>query len=1723
MDEKKLTPRKRSLAGKIAVITLKVIGSLVLLVAVVALLILTPPVQNFIKSKATAWLSKKLDTKVAIGRIYIGFPKKVVIEDLYVEDKKKDTLLAGGALKVDISMLKLLDNEVEVSQVELEKITAKVKRVLPDTAYNFQFIIDAFASGDTTAAKPADTSSMKISVKGVELDKIRLVYDDAITGNDMTVWLEHFDTDIDEFDLAKMRFSVPETNISGIRANIYQHTPLVIPDAPIVDSFEKAEPGTVDFSFDEFNLKDIKLDYGNDVSKMSTQLDLGKLTIGADKVDLQKQEIKLDEITLDNTTAAIRFGKLTEAAKGNPANGTNTTGNAARDNDGKNPKGIATNGNGNNLTNAKENPNDTTIAEANGWRLLVKSIRLNNNNLAFSNDNEPTLKQGMDYAHIDAKNLNFHVDNLRYSPDSMSAQIIKGELLEKSGFQLKTLQTEFSYAATGAYLHNLLLETPGTTIRRSATVSYPSLETLKKDIGQLQMNIDLTNSKIQIKDILTFVPTLASQPAFANPSSMLYVDGNITGRVANMNINRLNLRAFSNTVVNVRGRISGLPDAKKVNGNLVINNITTNRKDIQLLAPKGSLPKNITLPSSIKLNGTVAGGMSAAKADLQLNTDLGGVSLKGNVSNPTDSVRAKYNATVVARQLQLGRIMQNDSMYGPLSATVKATGTGYAAKTVDAKLNAAVSSAVLNRYNYKDVKLDGAIANQQGTVQLNIKDPNISIALSAAADISKEFPAIKLDGQIDTINVRALNFVTDTLSYSGNIAADFPNTDPANLVGKLFVTKSVLYTNGQHYALDTISVVSGHNEKGKFLNLDAMGISAALSGQYNLAQLGSVITQTIQPYYTIDTSSVKDTLDAYDFNFTAQVLNTPTLKAFVPALSSFDPINIKGRFATGEGFKTNLDAPFIQMGTNRIQQLKLDAGTAENAIKLNLALQQFSAGGSLNIFETSLGASIANNKINFLLNLKDQDSKNKYRLGGRFEQPQTGIYALALDPGELLLNYDKWNLADNNLISLNNGDIHITDFLLSKGGQQLSLNSTEPGANSPLEVRFGNFRIGTLTAFAKQDTALADGVINGNVLVKNIPTQPTFTSDLTITDLMFRKDTVGNLAMKVSNTTANVYVADITLTGKGNDIAIGGDYTVKPANQSAINLNMDIRKLTMASVQAFSMGSITRGTGYLTGKFAVQGTPAQPDVDGNITFNQAGFSPAMLGSFFTIDKESIVVNNEGIHFDSFSILDSSKNEMNLDGWAYTSNFSNYKLDLDLTADNFQALNSTKQDSKLFYGKFFFDTDLHIGGTETSPKVDGSLKVNDKTNMTIVLPTADPGLVDREGIVRFIDADSISTDTLVALAAQDSLSKSDITGMDVSVNIETSKDALFTLVIDEGNGDFLSVKGTAQLTGGIDPSGKTTLAGNYEIDEGAYQLTIQVLKRRFEIQKGSRITWLGEPTKADLDLTAIYVANTAPITLVQEQVTPQDQNQYKQKLPFNVNLMLTGEMLKPNINFDVALPDRDSAQYTVSEKVEALVTARLNQLRSQPSELNKQVFALLLLNRFVAENPFASGTDGANAGTIARQSVSRLLNDQLNNLAADLIKGVDVNFDLASTEDYTTGSRQKRTDLNVSLSKQLLNDRLKVTVGNNFELEGPSGGASRGNSLAGNVALDYMLSKDGRYMIRGYRKNQYEGELDGYVIETGLNFILTFDYDKLRELFHSPKPKRLNNKKKNPTI
>ncbi|HEX4375347.1 MAG TPA: translocation/assembly module TamB domain-containing protein, partial [Puia sp.] len=825
------------------------------------------------------------------------------------------------------------------------------------------------------------------------------------------------------------------------------------------------------------------------------------------------------------------------------------------------------------------------------------------------------------------------------------------------------------------------------------------------------------------------------------------------------------------------------------------------------------------------------------------------------------------------------------------------------------------------------------------------------------------------------------------------------------------------------------------------------------------------------------------------------------LRTLLPTLQRLDPIHFAANFNSDKGWNADLVSPMIIYGDERIKNFQVHVKPQPKLLNVETDLDQFNSGKSIALYGVSFKNSIADNKINFVLNVHDKASKNKYNIAGLFQQPQKGDYMLSLKPEDLLLNYDRWQIDKNNSIHFSSGAINATSFNLKKNEEELRINSESKEKNSPLDIEFNKFLLSTLSAIAGSDSLALNGDLNGKIVVSNIQKTPTFVSQLTINDLSFNKDTLGNVSLKVNNSDQNKFTADVRITGKGNDVALTGDYFTGKGN---FDLNLKISKLQLASIVGASMGALKKASGSVNGEFALKGTMDKPDINGDLKFSNAMLTPSFLGNDFYVDNQTLEISR-GIKFSNFSILDSAKNKLVLNGSVNTEDYKHYNYALTINAKNFRALNSAKTDNQLYYGKLYFNCNLNVKGTEIKPSVDGTIKIDAKTNITITLPQDEPGVEDRQGIVEFVNKKLPANDSLNDLAKD--TTDLVLKGIDISTNIIVDSNAILNLIIDPTNGDALTVKGRATLVGGVDQSGKTTLSGTYQLSNGSYDLSFSILKKKFIIQNGSTITWTGEATKANLNINAILIANTAPIDLVDDQLAQTSatvRNTYLQKLPFEVHLHIGGELMKPQINFDIVLPD-DKA-YSVSKDVISMVQGKLGMIRQDSGELNKQVFALLLLNRFVGEDPFASEQAGMNAESLARSSVSKILSQQLNQLASSLIKGVDVNFDLQSTDDYTTGQLQNRTDLNVNISKRLLNDRLTVTVGSDYELEGPQNvGANQGSDLVGNLGVDYKLSKDGRYVLRAYRKNDYDDIVEGYVVETGMGFIITLDYNKFNEI------------------
>src|SRR5580765_3389699 len=135
---------------RISRIIIRVIIIFLLLVVIILFLLQTSFVQNFGRKKIQAYLESKLHTKVIIGEFSVDFPKNIVLKNIYLEDLHRDTLLYAGNINLGVNLWGLLHQKVVVNDISMDRWTVNIERLLPDSVFNYAFVIKAFASGDTS-------------------------------------------------------------------------------------------------------------------------------------------------------------------------------------------------------------------------------------------------------------------------------------------------------------------------------------------------------------------------------------------------------------------------------------------------------------------------------------------------------------------------------------------------------------------------------------------------------------------------------------------------------------------------------------------------------------------------------------------------------------------------------------------------------------------------------------------------------------------------------------------------------------------------------------------------------------------------------------------------------------------------------------------------------------------------------------------------------------------------------------------------------------------------------------------------------------------------------------------------------------------------------------------------------------------------------------------------------------------------------------------------------------------------------------------------------------------------------------------------------------------------------------------------------------------------------------------------------------------------------------
>ncbi|QJW92400.1 translocation/assembly module TamB [Spirosoma taeanense] len=1682
-------------------ILLGLLAIVLLLAGFVVLVATTPWGQQFVTRQVNSYLAQKLKSPFHIGRVRYSIPDYIELEDVFFKTPKGDTLLNGGRMRVDLDMWGLLNNRVALNQIELERIRLNVRRTLPDTTFNFQYVLNAFDT--STEPEPADTvaTPMAITLTGITLKDVRINYKDDVVGADVNAYVDSLRANFDKTDVYKSQYHLSDVSVDGLNVFTRLYEGLPTPDSPASDPAD-----SLDIGLGKWTVNRTKWDVRVETADFRTQGSIGRLAMETDYFYLNGAKIGIRSLDLANSNIAATLTKPTKkAATTAPAATTSTT------------------------------------ATGPGWQARLTNVRFANNRLRFDDETAPRQQTGLDYSHLDLQSLGINGRFLVYQDlgsrgQRVSGQLRNGRFRASSGFVLQQMNGDVLYTDTTTTITRFLFQTPTSLLRDQLVLRYDSLGQLTNPrfASRVSVRVNLRDTRLSVADVLQLAPDLADTPPFAaNSGGVFRFNAKATGTLAALYVPRFEFDLLTGTQIRASGRLTNVTDPNRIGVDLTIQNASTSLADINKLAPKGSIPSSIALPPSLRLTGKLRGKLDDLTLDANLRTEWGTADFDGTLAGFVAGRNQAYKGTLTLDQFDAGKWLKQTGTVGKLTGRATVNGRGIDVNTLSTRFDLNVQSADIQGYRYQNLDATGNLTNGALAITGTLKDPNANLSLDMNVGLKGEFPSVEGQTVINELNLQPLKLYTDPLSLKGRIILDMASTDPARPVGTISASDAVVTLQGKSYPVDSLYARLTADGTMKGVVAQVPGARLNLNGQFEYASLYDILAGEISRYVAIPDLTYKKIPPPYAFTLNLKAYQNPLLRAFVPALTRLDTVRLNAYLDNQRDttLSATLRTGVVVYDTNTVRGSDLALRAVNNQLFVNGNVNELDLNG-LTIGPTSLTGTAANNRFQFAVISKDSINQPRHALAGTLSIVEKN-YRLQLARNGLLTNYEPWTADTSGFAQYGPDGVLVNNLHLEAGSQTLEISSTEPYGNAPLRITTRAVELANLARLTGQDTTLASGQLNGTVVVRDYmgdDNQLSFIGSVYVDSLQVTGQPIGNLTARFNNTEDGRINVNTVLTGPYNDATITGFYNPENAKQ-ALNLAVALKRLDARTIEAFSFGELRQAKGQLTGDFTVAGAIDNPQLNGSVAFDSVAFNVKQLNATYRIDQERLAFSGQTITLTDFNVRDAQGRTLATDGTVVLRNLPDVAYNLRVRADNFQVLNAARKDNDYAYGQASVTADLRIKGAGDSPSINGTVRLEDGSKVSIVLPDESLSVDESSKIVTFIDHnDSLAIRKYLYRPKVDSLPSrlafDQLTNSNISLDLEADEKSELTIVIDELNGDYLRARGNARLNVSVNAAGQISVLGRYDVTEGEYAMTYQVLKRQFQIQKGGYISFTGDPLQADINITAIYTVSVPPADLIGNETTSIDAAAAKRKLPFDVALTISNNLVAPKLDFDIRLPEAEEGSAAASTAFATTIENKLRTLRQDQSQMNKQVFALLVLNRFLPENTadFFSGSDNGGLNTqaegIARTSVSKLISDQLGRLASGVLKGFDVDFNLLSqTGSANTGGTTNgaRTDLNVGLSRSFLEGRLTVSVGRNFVLENAAQSATRNpNEVFDNVSVNYNITRDGRYVLRAYRRNDYQAVLDGYIIETGIGFIITVDYNTLADLFNgSPGNPALN--------
>jgi hypothetical protein len=1323
----------------------------------------------------------------------------------------------------------------------------------------------------------------------------------------------------------------------------------------------------------------------------------------------------------------------------------------------------------------------------------IRKITLDNVAFNYIDDTATPLPASFQPANIRTLISAGEVNDFRIAKDSIIFKVREIQALDRSGSGMAHFETDFVICSTAMLFENTLLETvQGSFVRGDIRFKYSNWQSFGNFIDSVRFDSDIKESTIRVKDVAFYSDALLGIPITAK------FKGKVTGPISDFRGRDLELSFGQYSGLMMDADVYGLPDIDSMFFDVKMRKLLVTADDIAQLKlyEDGAgivLPKEVYRMGMVSYTGRLTGNTWDFVTKGLLNSSVGAIYTDLRLAGEPGFKNPYYTGIIKTTSFDPGKLTGNTTILGPISGELSVDGKGFNPKTMTVTAVGNFSSFVLYGYSYKDIHLNGTFDKMSFNGKLNINDENIGLAFNGETDFSKEIPQFNFDARIKHADLQKLGFWKDTLIiHDVHLNLDMAAKNIDELQGK-FIADSLSFTadTNTHF-VQKIDVSADTADGQRRFQVYSSLLDLNMTGNFKFVPLINNLLYNANSYFPSLKLKYDTALARTDqrFNFDITLKNMkPAFDVFVPDLFVTPNTTLSGRyFSELRTAELDLQSGYIRYKKMKISDPELSLSTSSGDVEIDLALSRFNISDSLWFDYINIRSTANNDSVKFGVQwAADVYGISSGNINFSTWLGKPGQYDLYFYDTKLLLKEKQWKLRDNAFVSYSSTQLLVKDFdLMADFGGSLKVSGVGSESNDDkLNITLDKFPVAYLRTFGQNLPELG-GALSGTAGIGGLFTNPIVSADLKIDTLSMYKQLLGDFSFtsRYNNSDQSLSLNGELKTESGNSLELrnGKIYPTRKTGNN-MDLKLTFQRFNIKPAEVFLAPVMTNLRGFLTGNLHIGGSFNAPELTGEAVIDGGHIDVPYIGASYDLKfkpGKKAIISRSLIDFGEIELQDELYHTANLKGSIKHKDFKNLEIYAEIKGTNFLFFNATKEQSPSFYGTAVATGTAVIKGPIETLDISAGVKTEKGTRLFIPMASG-PSEAAENSFVIFID----SKDTTAKEVVRE---KKPVGGIQLFIQAEVNENAEVQIIFDEFSGDVIRSVGKGDLRIELNRLGELSMYGDYEVIKGDYLFTLKnLINKKLKLEQGGTIYWSGDPTRARIDAAASYSLRTSPSPLFpgssSETGGTTGADNFKARIPVEVIVNLDGELLEPQITFDIQFP-------TVDENTRS----KLQQAISTDDEKNKQAFALLVLRQFIS-----SGTGGSDAVNVAGGNTLEVLSNQLSNWVSKLSESFDARVNYRNKDNTNTGQDQ----VELALSTQLFNDR--VSVDGNFGVSTSKSTTSNANNSVLDLTVEVKITNDGKFRIRGFNRSNDANIIRPYPYTQGVGVSYQTSFDTWKEL------------------